>query len=78
MTPGGGDRTSHPRAFRSARTAKDMKEVTVTTTSAEAVAEGQGAVVLLDQTRAAVHPQLRSTVESLPSSIRRVAMYHFG
>ncbi|MFF5423088.1 MULTISPECIES: family 2 encapsulin nanocompartment cargo protein polyprenyl transferase [unclassified Streptomyces] len=50
----------------------------MTVTSADAVTDGQGAVLLLDQTRAAVHPELRSTVESLPGSIRRVAMYHFG
>ncbi|WP_137995084.1 family 2 encapsulin nanocompartment cargo protein polyprenyl transferase [Streptomyces vilmorinianum] len=40
--------------------------------------QGQGAMALLDQTRTVVNPQLRSTVESLPDSIRRVAMYHFG
>ncbi|MFF0427261.1 family 2 encapsulin nanocompartment cargo protein polyprenyl transferase [Streptomyces sp. NPDC004520] len=47
-------------------------------TSVDAVADGQGAVTLLDRTRAAVNPRLRSTVESLPDSMRRVAMYHFG
>ncbi|MFF4173392.1 family 2 encapsulin nanocompartment cargo protein polyprenyl transferase [Streptomyces sp. NPDC001744] len=47
-------------------------------TSANAVTDGQGAVALLDRTRAAVHPQLRSTVETLPGSVRRVAMYHLG
>ncbi|MFE8936480.1 family 2 encapsulin nanocompartment cargo protein polyprenyl transferase [Streptomyces sp. NPDC007872] len=47
-------------------------------TSAGAATGGQGAAALLDRTRAAVQPQLRSTVETLPGSIRRVAMYHFG
>ncbi|MET9661871.1 family 2 encapsulin nanocompartment cargo protein polyprenyl transferase [Streptomyces sp. NPDC006510] len=32
----------------------------------------------MEQTRALVDPQLRAAVESLPGSIRRVAMYHFG
>ncbi|MFB9390640.1 family 2 encapsulin nanocompartment cargo protein polyprenyl transferase [Streptomyces coeruleoprunus] len=40
--------------------------------------EGGGAAALLDRTRHVVNPQLRSTVESLPGSLRRVAMYHFG
>ncbi|WP_030207383.1 family 2 encapsulin nanocompartment cargo protein polyprenyl transferase [Streptomyces bikiniensis] len=47
-------------------------------TSADAATDGQGAAALLDRTRTAVQPQLRSTVETLPGSIRRVAMYHFG
>ncbi|MEU8519252.1 family 2 encapsulin nanocompartment cargo protein polyprenyl transferase [Streptomyces sp. NBC_01216] len=47
-------------------------------TSAGAATDGLGAVALLDQTRTVVNPQLRSTVESLPLSVRRVAMYHFG
>lgn len=50
----------------------------MTMTGADAVADGQGAVRLLDRTRTAVNPQLRSTVETLPGSMRRVAMYHFG
>ncbi|MEV6248451.1 family 2 encapsulin nanocompartment cargo protein polyprenyl transferase [Streptomyces sp. NPDC051742] len=50
----------------------------MTIASADAVADGQGAVVLLERTRTAVDPQLRSTVETLPGSMRRVAMYHFG
>ncbi|MFJ3581068.1 family 2 encapsulin nanocompartment cargo protein polyprenyl transferase [Streptomyces sp. NPDC090127] len=47
-------------------------------TRADAVGDTQGAVALLDQTRSVVNPQLRTTIESLPGSIRRVAMYHFG
>ncbi|MFI5769292.1 family 2 encapsulin nanocompartment cargo protein polyprenyl transferase [Streptomyces sp. NPDC051658] len=41
-------------------------------------AQGQEAEILLERTRALVDPQLRAAVESLPGSIRRVAMYHFG
>ncbi|MFD7263891.1 family 2 encapsulin nanocompartment cargo protein polyprenyl transferase [Streptomyces sp. NPDC059874] len=40
--------------------------------------EGQEAAALLERTRETVNPQLRRTVESLPGSMRRVAMYHFG
>ncbi|MEV8526044.1 MULTISPECIES: family 2 encapsulin nanocompartment cargo protein polyprenyl transferase [unclassified Streptomyces] len=40
--------------------------------------EGREAVELLERTRIIVNPQLRSAVESLPTSMRRVAMYHFG
>nr|WP_179955303.1 family 2 encapsulin nanocompartment cargo protein polyprenyl transferase [Streptomyces lunaelactis] len=40
--------------------------------------EGREAVALLERTRTTVHPQLRASVESLPGSVRRVAMYHFG
>ncbi|MEU3609931.1 family 2 encapsulin nanocompartment cargo protein polyprenyl transferase [Streptomyces sp. NPDC035033] len=50
----------------------------MTLTSVDPVTDGSGAVALLDRTRTAVDPQLRSTVETLPGSIRRVAMYHFG
>jgi len=50
----------------------------MTTTSTDAVAEGREALTLLERTRLAVDPTLRATVESLPRSVRRVAMYHFG
>lgn len=46
--------------------------------NAIATGEGQDAAALLERTREAVDPQLRRTVESLPGSMRRVAMYHFG
>ncbi|MEU9979894.1 family 2 encapsulin nanocompartment cargo protein polyprenyl transferase [Streptomyces sp. NPDC050856] len=46
--------------------------------STGAATEGQGAAALLDRTRTVVDPQLRATVESLPGTLRRVAMYHFG
>lgn len=48
------------------------------TTEAIAAGEGQEAAALLDRTRETVNPELRRTVESLPGSMRRVAMYHFG
>ncbi|MEN8650994.1 family 2 encapsulin nanocompartment cargo protein polyprenyl transferase [Streptomyces sp. 21So2-11] len=48
-------------------------------TSTQAAApEGHEATALLERTRSTVNPQLRRTVESLPGSIRRIAMYHFG
>ncbi|MFI8367214.1 family 2 encapsulin nanocompartment cargo protein polyprenyl transferase [Streptomyces sp. NPDC085466] len=50
----------------------------MTLTTADPVTDGPGAVALLDRTRTAVDPQIRSTVDTLPGSIRRVAMYHFG
>ncbi|MFF3320653.1 family 2 encapsulin nanocompartment cargo protein polyprenyl transferase [Streptomyces sp. NPDC002889] len=34
--------------------------------------------ILLERTRSAVDPQLRSTIDTLPGTIRRVALYHFG
>ncbi|MFI8948588.1 family 2 encapsulin nanocompartment cargo protein polyprenyl transferase [Streptomyces sp. NPDC053750] len=40
--------------------------------------EGQEAVALLRESRASVDPELRSAIASLPSSIRRTALYHFG
>ncbi|MGW3204665.1 family 2 encapsulin nanocompartment cargo protein polyprenyl transferase [Streptomyces sp. NPDC001135] len=40
--------------------------------------EGQEAAVLLERTRAVVDPELRAALESLPGSIRRIALYHFG
>ncbi|MEU0007734.1 family 2 encapsulin nanocompartment cargo protein polyprenyl transferase [Streptomyces sp. NPDC006314] len=40
--------------------------------------DGQEAAVLLERTRALVDPALRAAVESLPGSMRRIALYHFG
>ncbi|WP_392672475.1 family 2 encapsulin nanocompartment cargo protein polyprenyl transferase [Streptomyces sp. LN785] len=48
------------------------------TDAATATTEGHEAAALLERTRNLVDPQLRAAVESLPGSIRRVAMYHFG
>ncbi|MEU7063328.1 family 2 encapsulin nanocompartment cargo protein polyprenyl transferase [Streptomyces sp. NPDC046161] len=48
------------------------------TTSAVTTGEGQEAAALLERTRETVNPRLRRTVELLPGSMRRVAMYHFG
>ncbi|MEV8531073.1 family 2 encapsulin nanocompartment cargo protein polyprenyl transferase [Streptomyces sp. NPDC051211] len=50
----------------------------LSTVNAIATGEGQEAAALLEQTRETVNPQLRRTVEELPGSMRRVAMYHFG
>ncbi|OXY97320.1 polyprenyl synthetase [Streptomyces diastatochromogenes] len=40
--------------------------------------DGQEAAALLERTRALVDPELRAAVESLPGSMRRIALYHFG
>ncbi|MFS4093317.1 family 2 encapsulin nanocompartment cargo protein polyprenyl transferase [Streptomyces sp. AF1A] len=40
--------------------------------------DGQEATALLERTRALVDPELRTAVESLPGSMRRIARYHFG
>ncbi|MGW2645435.1 family 2 encapsulin nanocompartment cargo protein polyprenyl transferase [Streptomyces sp. NPDC001393] len=40
--------------------------------------DGQEAAALLERTRAVVDPELRAALESLPASMRRVALYHFG
>ncbi|MCX0245977.1 family 2 encapsulin nanocompartment cargo protein polyprenyl transferase [Streptomyces drozdowiczii] len=47
-------------------------------TRTDAATEGNEAAALLEYTRALVDPHLRAAVASLPGSIRRVAMYHFG
>ncbi|WP_107061902.1 family 2 encapsulin nanocompartment cargo protein polyprenyl transferase [Streptomyces cellulosae] len=41
-------------------------------------ADGHDAGVILERARASVDPQLRSAIESLPVSMRRIALYHFG
>ncbi|MFF9153518.1 family 2 encapsulin nanocompartment cargo protein polyprenyl transferase [Streptomyces sp. NPDC014846] len=40
--------------------------------------DGQEAAALLERTRALVDPELRAAFASLPDSMRRVALYHFG
>ncbi|MEY9994155.1 geranylgeranyl diphosphate synthase type I [Streptomyces sp. V4I8] len=40
--------------------------------------DGPEAAVILERARAAVDPELRAAVESLPPSLRRIARYHFG
>ncbi|WP_432178912.1 family 2 encapsulin nanocompartment cargo protein polyprenyl transferase [Streptomyces sp. NBC_00063] len=45
---------------------------------AETAVDGQEAAVILAQARAQVDPELRRAVETLPTSLRRVARYHFG
>ncbi|MFZ3472807.1 family 2 encapsulin nanocompartment cargo protein polyprenyl transferase [Streptomyces sp. 4.24] len=50
----------------------------MSTTEAITTGEGREAAALLERTRETVNPALRRTVESLPGSMRRVAMYHFG
>ncbi|MBO0513858.1 family 2 encapsulin nanocompartment cargo protein polyprenyl transferase [Streptomyces beijiangensis] len=50
----------------------------MTAHSAHSATEGHEAAALLERTRVVVNPRLRSTVETLPGSLRRIAMYHFG
>ncbi|KUN02442.1 polyprenyl synthetase [Streptomyces yokosukanensis] len=40
--------------------------------------DGQEAAALLERTRDLVDPELRAALESLPGSMRRIALYHFG
>ncbi|RSN13453.1 polyprenyl synthetase [Streptomyces sp. WAC 01325] len=40
--------------------------------------DGPEAAVILERARAAVDPELRAAIESLPPSMRRIALYHFG
>ncbi|MET8579421.1 family 2 encapsulin nanocompartment cargo protein polyprenyl transferase [Streptomyces collinus] len=40
--------------------------------------DGQEAAALLERTRALVDPALRAALDSLPGSMRRIALYHFG
>ncbi|TWF85296.1 family 2 encapsulin nanocompartment cargo protein polyprenyl transferase [Streptomyces capillispiralis] len=50
-------------------------------TAAEAehrAGDGHEATMLLERARAAVDPVLRAAVGSLPASMRRIALYHFG
>ncbi|MEU6478383.1 family 2 encapsulin nanocompartment cargo protein polyprenyl transferase [Streptomyces sp. NPDC047017] len=42
------------------------------------VPDGQDAALILDRARAAVDPELRSAIASLPAAMRRIASYHFG
>ncbi|WP_329301603.1 family 2 encapsulin nanocompartment cargo protein polyprenyl transferase [Streptomyces sp. NBC_00659] len=40
--------------------------------------DAQEAAVVLERARACVDPELRRAVDSLPGSMRRIALYHFG
>nr|WP_225877129.1 family 2 encapsulin nanocompartment cargo protein polyprenyl transferase [Streptomyces resistomycificus] len=40
--------------------------------------DGHEAGAILERVRASVDPELRSALESLPGSMRRIALYHFG
>ncbi|WP_435223643.1 family 2 encapsulin nanocompartment cargo protein polyprenyl transferase [Streptomyces sp. Tue6028] len=41
-------------------------------------ADGQEAAGILERARASVDPELRRAIDTLPGSMRRVALYHFG
>ncbi|MFG1669534.1 family 2 encapsulin nanocompartment cargo protein polyprenyl transferase [Streptomyces sp. Y7] len=40
--------------------------------------DGPEAAVILERARACVDPEMRAAIESLPPSMRRIALYHFG
>ncbi|MFD8301262.1 family 2 encapsulin nanocompartment cargo protein polyprenyl transferase [Streptomyces sp. NPDC059690] len=40
--------------------------------------DGHEATVILERARASVDPELRAAIDSLPGSMRRIALYHFG
>ncbi|KUO16980.1 family 2 encapsulin nanocompartment cargo protein polyprenyl transferase [Streptomyces dysideae] len=40
--------------------------------------DGHEAATILERSRAVVDPELRAAIDSLPGSMRRVALYHFG
>ncbi|WP_282701900.1 family 2 encapsulin nanocompartment cargo protein polyprenyl transferase [Streptomyces sp. CC219B] len=40
--------------------------------------DGHEATAILERSRAAVDPELRAALDSLPGSMRRVSLYHFG
>ncbi|GAA2514846.1 family 2 encapsulin nanocompartment cargo protein polyprenyl transferase [Streptomyces longisporus] len=40
--------------------------------------EGHEAAAILERTRSCVDPELRAAIDSLPGSMRRIALYHFG
>nr|WP_261989143.1 family 2 encapsulin nanocompartment cargo protein polyprenyl transferase [Streptomyces sp. uw30] len=40
--------------------------------------DGPEAAVILERVRASVDPELRAAIESLPPSMRKIALYHFG
>ncbi|MET7477793.1 family 2 encapsulin nanocompartment cargo protein polyprenyl transferase [Streptomyces sp. NPDC005648] len=40
--------------------------------------DGHEAAAILERTRASVDPELRAAIDSLPGSMRRIALYHFG
>ncbi len=58
---------------RTARTAPES-----TTAPEPHPADGHEATTLLERTKAAVDPVLRTALGSLPAPMRRVALYHFG
>ncbi|MEU3410446.1 family 2 encapsulin nanocompartment cargo protein polyprenyl transferase [Streptomyces sp. NPDC006658] len=48
------------------------------TTGTAGPLDGQEALAQLERTRALVYPELRAAVESLPGTMRRIGLYHFG
>ncbi len=59
------------------KTGRTTERMTETTTE-QRPGEGHEATLLLERARATVDPVLRTALGSLPGSMRRIALYHFG
>ncbi|WP_030928971.1 family 2 encapsulin nanocompartment cargo protein polyprenyl transferase [Streptomyces sp. NRRL S-646] len=57
--------------------AEFMTEAKQRTTGAQPL-DGHEAAAILERTRSCVDPELRAAIDSLPGSMRRIALYHFG
>ena len=57
--------------------AEFLTEAKQRTTGAQPLDRHEAAVIL-ERTRASVDPELRAAIDSLPGSMRRIALYHFG
>jgi geranylgeranyl diphosphate synthase type I len=56
----------------------EAKQHTAQHTTATQSLDQHEAAVILERTRASVDPELRAAIDSLPGSMRRIALYHFG
>ncbi|MFF4275093.1 family 2 encapsulin nanocompartment cargo protein polyprenyl transferase [Streptomyces sp. NPDC001536] len=57
--------------------AERMREATQHSAGTEPL-DGHESAVILERARASVDPVLREAIDSLPGSMRRIALYHFG
>ncbi|MGP4006277.1 family 2 encapsulin nanocompartment cargo protein polyprenyl transferase [Streptomyces sp. 4N124] len=69
-------RTAGPRRFT--ETPERQGPIAQRTDTGHDRLDGHEAPAILERARTSVDPELRSAVESLPGSMRRVALYHFG
>ncbi|MBV7697225.1 family 2 encapsulin nanocompartment cargo protein polyprenyl transferase [Streptomyces sp. TRM70350] len=63
---------------RAAGASERRSSIATQTDSGPGPLDGPEAAVILERARAMVDPGLRSAVDSLPGSMRRIARYHFG